>query len=129
MAVTQRQVASGVGGASIGLVGAEATRHAVERDIISPGVGWGIVGTGAAASLGLAGADLAGLVSLPRPAPSLLAGVGAGSTSWYAARSAGVAPRLTIDIPEQINLAGPLATTFAITSVGVAAGTLISLVA
>lgn len=127
MAITQRGVATGVGGASVGLFGAEVTRHGVERGVISPGVGWGIIGTGAAGAVGLIGADLAGLLSLPAGSLPFIAGVASGSTAWYAGRAAGVAPRLTVDIPQQINLAGPLATTLAISTVGVAAATLSSL--
>lgn len=123
MAITQRGLGAGIGGASLGVLGAEATRHAVDRELIGPGLGWGIIGTGAVGSLGLIGAELAGYSSLPAGTVPLVAGVGGGSTTWYAARSAGLAPRLTIDVPDQINLAGPLATTLALSTVGIAAGT------
>lgn len=127
MAITQRGLGAGIGGASLGLIGAEITRHAVERDFISPRLGWGIIGVGAAGSLGLIGADLAGITSLPAGILPLAGGVGTGSTAWYAARSAGVAPRLVIDIPDRINLADPLTTTLLLGLVSVAVGTTTSI--
>lgn len=123
MAITQRGVGAGIGGASIGLFGAEATRHAVERDVLSPRLGWGIIGSGAVGSLALIGADLAGSITLPAGTLPLVGGFATGSTAWYAARSAGVAPKLVVDVPDRINLIGPLTTTLAVGAVGLAAGT------
>lgn len=121
MAVSQRDVGGVVGGGALGVGGAEVTRQAVERDMIPPGVGWLIVGGGAGAKLGVIGADMAGIISLPDGTPALLAGIAAGSTGWYTARSIGLAPRLTVDIPEEINLASPLITAFTAGLVGLAA--------
>lgn len=128
MAITQRQVGAAVGGASLGLGGSEIIRHAVERDLIDPALGWAIVGSGAAGSLGLVGADLLNVISLPPDIPPLLVGASGGSTVWYALRSVGTAPKLTIDVPDEINLAGSASSTIAVAVVGIALGTAISLV-
>lgn len=127
MAISQGQIAGIAGGASVGLGSAELTRHAVERGLISNTAGWAVVTTSAAASLGYVGAGALGMVDLNPSLAPILGGAGVASPLWYTARDFGLAPRLTVDVPDRINLAGPLATTLAISVVGLGAGTLAGL--
>lgn len=128
MAITARQAGAGVGGASLGVVGAEAIQHADNRDIVgeraahlaAAGIGVGTVG--------IAAGTAAGVVPLPAEAAATIGGYGVGSSAWYAAREVGLAPRLTVDIPAEVNLADPLVTAAVIGTVGVAAGTVVSFV-
>lgn len=128
MAITQQHLTAGVGGAGMGLVGGELARHGVERDMISERQGWLAVGGGSAASLGLVAADLAGVVDLSARQTGLLGGIGVGAPTWYAARGTNLVPRITLDVPDEVNVAGPLTTTVVLSVVGLAAGTAISLV-
>lgn len=123
MAITQRSVASGVGGVSLGVAGAEATRHAVERGVIGNAAGWLVTGGAGATGVAAVGADVAGLVSLPPEALGLVGGVGVGAPTWYGLRDAGIAPRIVLDIPDEVNLADPLITTAMLSLVGLAAAT------
>lgn len=126
MAITQRQVGAGVGGASIGLVGAEALEQAQEQDMIEPETGRFIAGGIAAASIGLTAGAVADLVPMDAETTAFVAGVGIGSSSWYVGREAGVAPRLSVAIPEEVDLVGPIVTGALIGVVGIAATTLLS---
>jgi len=128
MAITQRNVGAGVGGATLGVGGAEVVRQAVEREMLSPRAGWLLVGGGAASTAGLAAAHWLGAIELPPGIPAILTGVAGGSTGWYAARSVDVAPRLVVDIPNEVNLASPLVTAFTLGMVGVVATTAARLV-
>lgn len=123
MAITHRQIGVGVGGASLGLVGAEGIQHAQEADLISDLQGRFIAGGVAAASLGLTVGSLTGFVPIGPEATALVGGAGLGSTVWYTARETGLAPRLTVDVPDEVNLADPLVTAGVISVVGIAVGT------
>lgn len=124
MAITQRQIGAGVGGGSVGLVGAEALFHAQEADMIDARTGRIIAGSAAATSMGLTAASVADLVPLSPETTAFIAGVGAGSTAWYVGRDAGVAPRIAVDVPEEVNLVGPIVTGTLIGVVGIAASTI-----
>lgn len=124
MAIRQRAVGAAVGGASVGLAGAEVLQHADHRDLVSQRTANVAAGALAATSIGLTAASLAGVVPLSADATGFTAGVGIGSSTWYVARETGVAPRITLDVPDEVNVAGPLVTAFVLSSVGIAVGTI-----
>lgn len=103
MAVSARRAAAG--GIGVGVLAGEGIQQSAERNITtqrtSDLAAVGVSTTG----VGLAALDAAGVVRVPG-APAF-AGVGVGTAGWYAGRRAGVAPRLTASVPNEINLAGP----------------------
>lgn len=124
MAITRRNLATAAAGGAVGVVSAELLLHARRRQLASrraTRLAAGAVGGGA---ITLAGLEATGVVGLPMGSPAGLAGFGATTLGWTAARELGVAPRLTVDVPDEINLAGSLATTLALSTVGLAAATL-----
>lgn len=123
MAITQRQVGVGVGGASIGFVGAEAIQHAQEAELISDRTGRIIAGTLAAGSVGVTAATLAGVGPLSTDGAALAAGIGLGSSVWYVGREASIAPRISVALPEEINVVDPLVTAGVVTLTGLAVAT------
>lgn len=123
MAITAAQVGAGVGGASIGVLGAEGIQHAERRGIVSDRTGT-LVATGiGVGTIGLGAASLAGIAPIPPEVAATVGGYGLGSSAWYTAREGGIAPRLTIDVPAEVNLADPLVTAAVFGIVGVAATT------
>lgn len=123
MAISQADIASGSAGLSIGVVVSEGLQQGVEAERISPTTAQMTAAGIGATGLGLVAADATGVVGLPGEAAAFAGGAGVGSTSWLAARAAGVAPRITVEIPEEVNLARPLVTAVVGTVVGIAAGT------
>lgn len=119
--VTSTQVAAGVGGGSVGVVASEALIHVTDdqADLI--------VGTLGAGSLGLAAAGFMGIGPVPEAAAPGLAGFGVGSLGWLVGRNANVFPALTVNVPAEVNLAGPIITALALGTVLAAANTVLDL--
>lgn len=120
--VSQRQVGAGVGAGAIGLVGGEAAAQAAESERLTREQADAIVGSFAASTVGTAALSALGVTGLGPATTAGLAGVGLGSSGWYLARREGVAPRLTVDPPEEINLTEPIITSFVVSAVTLAGG-------
>lgn len=114
--VSKEQVAAGVGAGAVGITISEIGLHARER---GNRILWLVPVGSAVAAIGLGGIGAATGRTGPRTTASLL-GYGGGVLGWVAARERGLAPRLTVDVPDEVNLAAPLVTAFTLSVVGLA---------
>lgn len=122
--VSTAQIGAGVGAGAVALVGAEALEHGIERGAIGRGTARVTVTTVGVGSLAVAAGATAGLVPFGPTAAASLAGVGVGSLGWFELRERGLAPRLTVEVPDEVNLAGPIITSAVVSAATLAAATL-----
>lgn len=123
MAVSKRQVGTGVGAGAIGVIASESVQHARLRGLLTrrqaqvaaAGVGLGATGLGVAAHYGLA--------PFGPTASAGLAGFGIGTLAWTASRELGIAPRLTLHVPDEVDLLGPVVTGAVLSIAGLAFST------
>lgn len=115
--VTATQVASGIGGGSVGVVASEALIHVADEHT---GTIVATLGTGA---LGLSAAGIMGVGPVPAGAAPGLAGFGIGALTWYLGRHEGALPALSIDVPTEVNVVEPVITAVAVGTVLLAANT------
>lgn len=118
---TRGQLAAGVGGVGLGALAAEGIQHAADRELVTDRQARTIPGAIAGTAFAAAAIGGTGIVQMPPATVFTLAGIGLGSATWGIARDRGLAPRLTIDVPEEVNLAGPLVSAAVFGGVGLAA--------
>lgn len=97
--VTRRQLASGVGAGTLGIGAAEAIQKAEERRVITAKQG-AILASG----IGL-GSLAVSFTGVSTDAAVAAAGFGGTELGWYFGREIGTLPRLTFELPEEVNVA------------------------
>lgn len=129
MAVTREAVGAATAGGAVGIIASEALREAGRRELTDDDTPRRVAGVAGIGAVGIAGLGATNVIALPRGASAGLAGLGTTTLAWTAAAERGIVPRLTVDVPEEVNLAGPLVTALALSTAGLAAATLTDVVA
>lgn len=123
--VTDRQAGVGLGAASVGLIGAEAIEQAAERRVITNRQATAAAGLVSAGGIGLGAAGAMGAIPLGPDATAGAVGAGVGAGAWFAARRIGIAPRIVVRLPREVNLASTVVSAGVISAVALAGATVL----
>lgn len=126
MSVTQRIGPVGAAGVGLGVIIGEGISQGADSgvltqrqaDSVALGVGGGAIAMAALGELGV--------VAIPRTRTFGIAAFATGELGWYVGRRLELLPRLIVDVPNEINLAGPITTSLVFALVGAGATALVA---
>lgn len=126
--VTQQQVATGVGAGALGVGVGETIQRAGESGRLTDRQAALLAGGVGATTLWAAVLGELDVIPLGDRSVIGLAGFGLGEVGWFAGRRLEAAPRLTLRVPDEVNLASPLINSAVFGLVGAGAATAVGLV-